>query len=605
MRKKIVWMVVSCLMVLSLVMASCGSGKEEEEEVEVGEEEVVITGEEEEVEEEVEEAAPEGPQYGGVISIVTSSSPPTFDDAAGGNPMGAYTLVLTNEMLIMGDWAKGAAGTNEAEWAYGSIRNWDIHTGCIAESWELTSTTTVIFHIRQGVYYALNPDSEASRLVGGRELTAYDVATCLNNQKANPRTNVGMSDSRHATITAPDRWTVQIELPEEYFTWAIVYAGMSHITPPEPTEKYGDMSDWRNSVGAGPFMLTDYVADSVVTLERNPNYWDTDPIGPGKGNQLPYLDGVKFVIISDASSQMAALRTAKTDVLHFITWENFDSLRQTTPDLLYKKYYRNANYNVYMRTDKVELPFHDVNVRRALMMATDFETIRDEYFGGDAQILSWPLIYCKEYADAYLPLEETPASVQELYVYNPEKAKQLLTDAGYPDGFKYKIDCRSDPPTIDYLSILADMWSDVDVDLVINPLETGAYTTASLFRKYEEMLCGGTTPPGTAFQAYEWQGTNANGNRSCVNDPLADEAKAELGRLEAIDFEECSRVHKEFMKYALDQAWVIPSPCPPGYHMWWPWLKNYHGEQAVGMEGGYAYPRWVWIDQNLKKSMGY
>jgi pyruvate/oxaloacetate carboxyltransferase len=60
---------------------------------------------------------------------------------------------------------------------------------------------------------------------------------------------------------------------------------------PEVVEKYGSGADWRNSVGTGPFMLTDLVASSSATLVRNPNYWDKDPVGPGKGNQLPYLDG--------------------------------------------------------------------------------------------------------------------------------------------------------------------------------------------------------------------------------------------------------------------------------------------------------------------------
>ena len=259
-----------------------------------------------------------------------------------------------------------------------------------------------------------------------------------------------------------------------------------------------------------------------------------------------------------------------------------------------------------MRIDKPELPFKDIKVRRALMMATDFETIKNTLYGGDAQINSWPLLYCKEYADAYLPLEEAPASVQELYIYNPDKAKSLLAEAGYANGFKTKIVCPSMPPTyIDYLSIIKDMWSKVGVEFEIEPKEAGAFFGIAISMNYDEMLLFGPTPVGTAFMAYSFVGANAFGNASHVDDPLANETKLRMGELEFMDFAETSRIHKEFMKYALDQVWAIPSPTPPSYHMWWPWLKNYHGEFSVGMEGSYNYPKWVWINQGLKKSMGY
>jgi peptide/nickel transport system substrate-binding protein len=64
-------------------------------------------------------------------------------------------------------------------------------------------------------------------------------------------------------------------------------------------------------------------------------------------------------------------------------------------------------------------------------------------------------------------------------------------------------------------------------------------------------------------------------------------------------------VHKELMKYVLDQAWAIPTPHSPMYYTWWPWLKNYNGEQSVGYASHYNWTKYVWIDLGLKKSMGY
>jgi peptide/nickel transport system substrate-binding protein len=58
-------------------------------------------------------------------------------------------------------------------------------------------------------------------------------------------------------------------------------------------------------------------------------------------------------------------------------------------------------------------------------------------------------------------------------------------------------------------------------------------------------------------------------------------------------------------KYILEQAWCIPTPAGTPYNLWWPWLKNYHGENSVGFNDYYGWSRYVWIDGQLKKSMGH
>ena len=94
-----------------------------------------------------------------------------------------------------------------------------------------------------------------------------------------------------------------------------------------------------------------------------------------------------------------------------------------------------------MRTDKA--PFSDKRVRRALFMATDFESIKKDLFGGTADIVTWPMTPVREYKEAFLSLDEAPASVKELYTYNVDKAKKLLSDAGYPNGFKVTVTSRN------------------------------------------------------------------------------------------------------------------------------------------------------------------
>ena len=154
------------------------------------------------------------------------------------------------------------------------------------------------------------------------------------------------------------------------------------------------MKDWRNSVGTGPFILTDYVSGSAITFIRNPHYFGKDPLH--SQNQLPYLDGVKMLIIPDISTYLAALRTGKLDMLPAVSWEDAASLIKTNPDLKYNTRYQTPTFPVG-RVDKQDLPFKDIKVRQALNMAIDKQAILKAYFGGHAALLGYPWPPTKTY----------------------------------------------------------------------------------------------------------------------------------------------------------------------------------------------------------------
>ncbi|MFC2056333.1 ABC transporter substrate-binding protein, partial [Chloroflexota bacterium] len=377
---------------------------EEEEEViveeEVEEEEEVI------VEEEEEETAPTAnvPKYGGVLKIGQRSDITHFCVITG-QAMAARTAMVTNEGLWAADWTRGPAGgygTSESDWSGSTYAGEKLRDGRIAESWELPKkiegeTATVIWNIRKGIYWALNPASEASSLVGGRELTADDVVFTLDKSTNYSGAYLyrGNPELRVAKITSPEPWTVKMEVPWDSLASALERFGeFARMMPPEVWDKYGDMKNWKNNVGTGPFMLTDVVVGSSLTMMRNTNYWMEDPIGPGKGNQLPYMDSVKYLVIPDASTVYAALRTGKLDWLGKgaagfgveISREDAVELKNTTPELMSKRIaLSDSSGTIALKLDKE--PFNDIKVRQALMMATDFETIKKEYFDGEAQIV--------------------------------------------------------------------------------------------------------------------------------------------------------------------------------------------------------------------------
>lgn len=551
-------------------------------------------------------ASAQTPQYGGTISLVYGSDINAFDEVYG-NYSFAVTVMLTNGELWQGDWSKGPAGSDETDWTDIMSDRWDQKAGDVAESWDFSQAPQgiVVFKIRKGMHWALNNDSEASRLVGGRELTAQDVVFSLNQVITSQRSFIysAAPGLRTAEITAPDQYTVDIKVSQDEVSEALLRFGdCVHMVPPEVVQKYGTMQDWRVSVGTGPFMLTDYVPGSEAVLKKNPTYWRTDPVGPGKGNQLPYVNGVNFLIVTDASTRLAAFRTGKIDEI-VANKEDADTLLSQHPQLLSHEFLAADPRPTAMRTDKP--PFNDVRVRQALMMATDFPSIQKSLFYGEGVVVSWPVQPYDEYKGAYLGLDdpEMPDSVKALYTYNPDQAKELLKEAGYPDGFSTEVITDNSQTRVDYYSVLKSEWAKVGVDLSIKTVEAGVWLSRAMGRNYDQMMESPMSGPATYYQCANYWGSGFS-NQSYVDDPRVDAARSEMQAL-VIKGDEAGaeKMHKDLMKYVLEQAWVIPTPDGYSRSVWWPWLQNYHGEQCVGYQDQNMWVTYSWIDQNVKKTM--
>jgi peptide/nickel transport system substrate-binding protein len=232
------------------------------------------------------------------------------------------------------------------------------------------------------------------------------------------------------------------------------------------------------------------------------------------------------------------------------------------------------------------------------MLATYFNAFKDDYYAGNAEIDVYPVN--NSVVPFYQPLSEMPESVQSLFRYDPDRAKQLLTDAGYPNGFKAHI-LVAGTTQIDEVSIFKDMWAKVGVELVFDTMETGAFNAVAMARSHEDLIYR------SMFQTFSIQlflsGLRGKStfNSSYVNDPAGSDPYIEA-RYQSIQdniFKNPSvayQAYKELKPYVLEQAFYIPRPTPYTYSVWWPWLKNYDGQ---------GFLKYNWIDQDLKKSMGY
>jgi peptide/nickel transport system substrate-binding protein len=194
--------------------------------------------------------------------------------------------------------------------------------------------------------------------------------------------------------------------------------------------------------------------------------------------------------------------------------------------------------------------------------------------------------------------------VQDLFKYDPNKAKQLLAEAGYPNGFKTTVASSNDPQLLDELSVYQSMWAKVGIDLTIDPRDASAFTAFMLTRQYEQLLyrpLATSMSVALAFMPYRGPSTS---NPSYIDDPLGsapeiDSIYKEVSDNVFVDWPKTYAAFKELKPVLLENAYVIPRPTPYIYTLWWPWVKNYYGMQTT------AFVRYAWVDQDLKKSMGH
>lgn len=621
MNRKILWVAVSSLIVMSLVIAACGPAAAPSTPTTPAAPitpaapatpVTPVAPTPEKPKQEAAKPAAETPKYGGTLTLAQAGDQTNFDPS---RVVTSAIINLTHQEFWAGDWARGIAGgygTKETDWGAGNNDIYNLKMGHIAESWNWSVDTardhgTIVYQIRRGVHFALNPASEASRLVNGREVTTDDAFYTMKRATTDLLAYVYRSnvELRNIDVTKTGPREITVKVPTATLISAISRMGDTmFVSPPELVTKYGDLQNWRNSVGTGPFMLTDYVPGSVAVMVRNPNFWMKDPVEPGKGNQLPYLNSVRVLIIPDASTRTAALRTGKVDRMTGMTQEDAASLQKTTPALLWSEAPSNQGRGTpaYIRVDKA--PYNDVRVRQAMMLAIDFQSILRDYRGGHGQIMTWPYSYIREYGDLVFsgPDDpELPASVKELYSYKPEKAKQLLKEAGYPNGFKTSIVITSSE--VDYWSIIKDMWAKVGIDFKLDVKESAVKTNILNSRTHEAMITDTSGPVAAFYFARRLQGEE--GNSSMINDPVINEGVAKVRTAAITDLKQAMRIYKDLLKnYVLERAYAIPDVIGSVYSFWWPWLKNYSGEWTVGYDDP-IWPQYIWYDEAMKKSMGY
>ncbi len=325
------------------------------------------------------------PAVGGELVVAVSTEPPTLDPTA--NPAAAIDLILHHnlyECLVQ----VGPDGELRPQ---------------LAESWEASvDGRTWTFRLRRGVRFHDGTPCDAEAVRG-----SFLRAMAPDTPNPHPEYYADI-----AAVEAVDAHTVRFRLkePVPYFPAILAQADSAIVpTAPRTGEPLGE-----HPVGTGPFRFVEWRPGDRIVLERNPDYYV-----PG----IPRVDRVSFRFIPDDAARALALQAGDVDIAVDIPYQTAKVLEG---DPAFTVVSGPMNLVQILAINNARRPFADLRVRQAIAHAIDRGKIIELVAQGYATPIGGPIPPGMPY---YVDLTD-------LYPYDPERARELLTEAGYPEGFE-------------------------------------------------------------------------------------------------------------------------------------------------------------------------
>ena len=315
----------------------------------------------------------------------------------------------------------------------------------LATDWEVDADAkTITFTLREGVKFH-----------DGTDFNAEVAKWCLDNYKAAAMRALTDMES----VDVIDDYTIQINLAKWNNTFLADLVGVCSMMI-SPTAYEANGKDWAitHPVGTGPFKFVSWERDVLIKFERFDDYWQ-------KGK--PYLDGVEWVVIKDPMVLSASFQAGEVDAILPVdpkTAKDLEAIGEYTINVS-KGGGLSGMVSDSAHPDSI---FADVRLRRAVEYAIDKQAIVDAIFYGMYEVAN-------QVSDSQ-SWGYNPDVVG--YPYNPDKARQLMAEAGYPDGFKTTLYCRNVPQwNVDGLTAVQGYLRAVGIDAELELCDPGKFVT--------------------------------------------------------------------------------------------------------------------------------
>ena len=362
----------------------------------------------------------------------------------------------------------------------------------LAESYEMKSDTEYTFKLREDACFS-----------DGTPVTAKDVKFTFDRAKDMPKTK--SNTSKIAEVIADDDYHVTFKLTQPYaaFKTIATQTNLSIVSEAAVTaagDAYGDVD---NVLGSGEFTVTEWVPNDHYTLTKNEKYWGEEPIATS----------ITVRVIPEGSARTIALEAGEVDLVWNVDPTDCANVEANSDVALLSQPSSSIEY-LGMNTTKEK--FSDERVRQAINYALDKQTFVDTIVEGRGTVAN-------SYINSTIPgwSEE-----EEAYPYDPEKAKELLAEAGYPNGFECNLYVNGDVRTRSAQIVQAQL-AEVGITVDISTYEWGAFHDSLNAGDHEMFILGWSNtsfdPDGSTYQLFYSENHGATGNRAFLTDEKVDE----------------------------------------------------------------------------------
>lgn len=309
----------------------------------------------------------------------------------------------------------------------------------------------------------------------GEKFNAEAVAKCLNYYISDECGHVfkGSDLSMITGVEVVDEYTVRINLSGVDAALGLELAGSSgYIVAPSVIDN-GEMAT--NPIGTGPFMLKEYKEGESVELVANPNYYKMGV----DGKPLPYLDGIRYIVITDDTTKTTNLISGDIDGVDRHASSTSVLTAQSLDNMVT---YQNPVTNVYnISCNLLYPPLQDVRVRQAIAYGTNAPEIIEVAMEGFGAVSPFWTDAGKWFYYDYNP-----------YTYDPDKARSLLVEAGYADGIDLELAIIAREPDATVAQLIQSQLSEIGINITINAMDSASWV-AYVRNDHKEQLSVGLT----------------------------------------------------------------------------------------------------------------
>lgn len=491
------------------------------------------------------------PKYGGRLKLQLQYDTPSWDpyDPAGGSTFNVpMTFVYNRLMTVDMSLDSAFAGKNNL---------FELVTeGDLAQSSEIPDKTTFVFKMRDNVKWHNLPP------VNGRAFTAEDVVYTY--RQYIETKSVGQSSILRDVdkIEAPDQSTVKITTrkPAAYLLNSLS-APLAFVIAREARERPEGLKP-APPIGTGPFIVKEHRFRNALKLDKNPSYFKT-----GK----PYLDGIDLTFMPDPATAIAAFRTGQIHTIMLFGAGGFTTFEDLVKSEGWSREggkidahvnQMNSGGNVQFGWRVDQAPYNDVRLRRALSMALDRDKMTKAVYGEGRYSLGFPTDWTHAPGK---PWPQTKADFPEWFQYNPDKAKELLAQAGFQPGqLRPEIHISSTTgaatgPAADQAALVQELWKKIGVEAQLKVDDQVAFNSIWYGKKTEPgmVMAGAGTSSGVDLDdfTYRIMRTGEIANYWNISDPqldaLLDAQQAEFDR------EKRKEIARKIMDRDLDNVYRL------------------------------------------------